>query len=212
MGIVTSTLKTLFPRGEAWRFPVKFRSVRDALSLQLDTVKVFLEEVITESNPGTAEDTLPEWYDQLNIRYDDTRSVRSLQERANQIYSAIGGQSKEYIEGQIQTAYPDAYIDEYNVPYTSMVGLGMVGLMQVGSYPVWYAGDMDGEFPVYSYFVRGEVDDIQDLLNIQNLLSRIAPATHHPVYQVTIRNQTETAEVGLAMAGLAQVGRTKEDI
>ncbi len=212
MGIMKQTFRSLFPHGHPWSLMGIFGSVIDALSLSLDRVRDFLADVKTESNPGMAVDTLQEWYSQLGIKYDSTQTLDTRQKRASQAYSSIGGQNKDYIEEQIQIAYPDVYLIEYETNPENMVGLGMVGLMQVSNYPSWLSfPPADGTYPVHYYRVAGEVDDISDLNGLKNLLSRIAPLTHEPVFEITIRNQSATGEVGLAMAGLAQVGRTKED-
>ncbi len=212
MAVMNKCFKTLFPKGQPWMFPTYFKAVRDALAMELDRVRDFLFEVIAESNPGTATETLQEWFEQLNIKYDSTQSIANLRKRASQVYSSIGGQTRAYIEAQVQKLYPDITIAEYEVYFDGMAGLGMAGLMMASSYPSWLSSPpTDGSYPVYYYRVDGEVDDISDLNNIKNLLDRIAPLTHEPVFSVTIRNQTATAEAGLAMAGLAQAGRTKED-
>lgn len=208
MGIMKSVLLGLFPKGHPWQFPERFKSVIVALSLSLDRVKIFLHGVLTEANPGTATDTLPEWYGELGLSYDSTKTLDTLRKRAQQVYSSTGGQNKDYIQDQIQIAYPDVTIEEYSTNPENMVGLGMVGDMQVQGYPLWLlVTPTDGSFPIYYYRVIGEVDDISDLYGLKNLLTRIAPLTHEPVFEITIKNQTSTSEVGLAMAGLAQVGR-----
>ena len=208
MGIMKSVLLGLFPKGHPWQFPEKFKSVIEALSLSLDRVKIFLRGILLEANPGTATDTLPEWYAELGLSYDETKILTTRQSRAKQVYSSTGGQNKDYIQGQIQISYPDVAIEEYFTNPENMVGLGMVGDMQVQGYPSWLSvTPTDGSSPVHYYRVIGEVDDISDLYGLKNLLNRIAPLTHEPVYEITIRNQTATSEVGLAMVGLAQVGR-----
>ncbi len=208
MGIMKSVLLGLFPKGHPWQFPEKFKSVIEALSLSLDRVKIFLRGILLEANPGTATDLLPEWYAELGLSYDETKTLTTRQSRAKQVYSSTGGQNKNYIQDQIQISYPDVVIEEYFTNPENMVGLAMVGDMQVQGYPSWLpVTPTDGSFPVHYYRVIGEVDDISDLYGLKNLLNRIAPLTHEPVYEITIRNQTATSEVGLAMVGLAQVGR-----
>lgn len=216
MGIMEKSLRSLFPPGWPWKLTGLFGDIVDALSLSLDRVRTFLFDIIAESNPGTAEDTLESWFEQLRLKYDATQTLDTLQSRARQAYGSIGGQDLDYLNDRIQTAYPDVEIIEYlvNVQEASsnMVGIGMVGQMMVQSYPSWLSTPpTDGSYPVYRFRVSGEVDDITDFNGLQNIIDRLKPATHVAEYEVTIRNQTATAEVGLAMVGLAQVGRTKED-
>ena len=211
MGIMRSTLRSLFPPGHPWQLFGNIGQLIDGLALSLERLRVFLMDVITESNPGTATDTLQQWYAQLGITYDQTQSTATLRKRAKQAFTAIGGQSKEYIEAVLQVAYPNITIEEFVSEPDNMVGYGMVGQMVVTGYPSWIpAGAMDGTYPVYYYRVTGEVNTAYDLKGIQNILNRVAPLTHIAVYSVTVLELSKTSEVGLGVVGLAEVGRGKE--
>lgn len=208
MDIIKKALRLLFPSGHAWTLTGTLGDMVDALAESFSRVRTFFRGVLTESLPGTADDTLPEWYEALGLTYDETLSLADRQARADQSYTSVGGQNKDYLEEQIQRAYPDVYLVEVDIVIANMVGIGMVGHMQTQSYPSWLTPPpTDGSFPVHYYQVKGEVDDAVDLKGLENLLSRIAPLTHEPVWQITIRNQTATSEAGLGMAGLAQAGR-----
>lgn len=209
MGLMTRVTRSLFPDGSPWTLSGTFGDVVDALALSLDRARDFLEGVETESNAGTAEDTLAEWYSQLGIPYDPTQDLDRRQAKARQAATAIGGQDLAYLNAQIQVAFPDVEIVKVNFQTTNMVGVGMVGLMQVQDYPSWYSGTTDGTYPYAYYRVTGEVDDTWDLNTVEGILTRIAPAEMEPVYAVTIRNLTPTAEVGLGMVGIMQVGRDR---
>jgi hypothetical protein len=169
--------------------------------------------IVTESLPGTADETLAQWYEQLGIKYDPKQTLEARRLRASQAWTALGGQSKDYIEGQVQRAYPDVEIQEIEYNPQNMVGLGQVGRMQVtDGYPAWLSSTpTDGSFASFDYRAVGEVDTNTDLQGLTNLLSRIEPATHKVTLDITIRQQSATAEVGLGMVGLAQVGRTKSN-
>lgn len=206
MGIAGKSFRSLLP--PSWRLGVDLRAVIEALGVSFDRMRTFLRGVLTESNPSTAVDTLPEWFDQLGIKYDDTQTLAIKQARAQQTYAALGGQSIGYLNGQLQIAYPDVYLEEVYVENENMVGIGMVGLMMVYDYPAWIAvPPTDGTYPNFYYRVLGEVDDTFDLNGIKNLLDRIMPAPYEPVFAVTIRNLTPTAQVGIGMVGLMMVGR-----
>lgn len=209
MGIVRKTLRNLLPTGHPWRLPGLFGDFVDALSLSLDRVKTFFDGVITESNPGSAEDTLSEWYAQLGIKYDPTQTLNKRQERARSAYTAIGGQSKDYIESQLQKAYPGVFLDEVNVNFSMQTGAGVAGVLVASDYPSWVpAGDLsDGDWHVFYYQVRGEIQTIKDLAGLNDLLDRIAPAYLEPVYNVDILSTTDTAQAGLATSGLARSGK-----
>jgi hypothetical protein len=206
VGIAGKSFRSLLP--PSWRLGVDLRAVIEALGLSFDRMRTLLRGVLTESNPSTAVDTLPEWYDQLGLIYDVTQTLAVRQARAKQAYSSLGGQSIGYLNEQLQIAYPDVYLEEIYVDNENMVGYGMVGLMMVYDYPTWITSPpTDGTYPNFYYRVLGEVDDTYDLNGIKNLLSRIMPAPYEPVFAVTIRNLTPTGQVGIGMVGLMMVGR-----
>jgi len=206
-----SALRSAFPRGLTWLLTGSLGNLIDALAESLERLRVFLMAVITEGNPGTADDTLQQWYAQLGISYDSTQDKSVLRRRARQAFTAIGGQSKEYIESILQVAYPNVTLEEYQSEPDNMVGYGVVGQMFVTSYPSWIpVGAQDGTYPVYYYRVTGEVSTAYDLTGVQNILERIAPLTHIAVYNVTVLELSKTSETGLAMVGLAEVGRGRE--
>ena len=208
MDMIKQALRLLFPPGHAWTLTGTLGDLVDALAESFARLRLFFRGILTESLPGTADDTLLEWYETLGLKYDPTQGLSARQARADQAYTSVGGQNKDYLEEQIQRAYPGVYLVEVEINIQNMVGIGMAGHMQAQGYPSWVAPPpTDGSFPVHHYQVVGEVDDAIDLKGLQNLLSRIAPLTHEPVFQITIRNQTSTSEVGLGMVGLAEAGR-----
>lgn len=206
MGIMTKTLKGLFPPD--WNLIKDLKAVIEALSLSLDRIAVFLNGIKTESNPSTAVDTLEEWFTQEGISYDPSLSVARRQELANQAYSNAGGQSPDYLNSQLQKAFPDVFLEEVYIDPVFMAGFGMAGLMMASSYPSWLTPTpADGSYPNFYYRVLGEVDYVSDLTRIQNLLDKIMPVPYEPVYAVTIRNLTPSAMAGLGMSGLMMAGR-----
>jgi hypothetical protein len=184
----------------------------DAIAASIQRARDAVAAIITESNPGTAETTLAEWYAMLGLRYDATLNLDTRQALARQAYISIGGQSLNALNSAIQVAFPDVQIEPVRIGTRYMAGVGMAGLMEATDYPLWYSGPTDGTYPIAYYRVTGEVNDAAERTALLNLLERIAPAEMEPeTGSLVIRNQTETAEAGLAMAGLAQAGRTKED-
>lgn len=206
MGIMTKALKSLFPTD--WFLLGDFKALIEALSLSFDRMREFLNGVLDESNPSTADDTLEEWHDQEGIPYDSTLSTAKQQTLVRQAYSNTGGQSLAYLTEQIQIAYPDVYLEEVLTDPEFMAGVGMAGQMMASSYPAWLTPvPTDGSSPVFYYRVLGEVDDTSDLERIQNLLDKIMPVPYEPYFSVTILNLTQTAQAGLGMAGYMMAGR-----
>jgi hypothetical protein len=193
-------------------FGVTVKALLDAIAASIESARVKIAATVTESNPGTADTTLAEWYAMLGLRYDATLTLATRQALARQAYISIGRQSLNALNDALQIAFPDVAIEPVQFDTEQMVGIGMVGQLQVQDYPSWYAGAVDGTYPLAFYRVTGAVNDAAERTALLNLLDRIAPAEMEPeTGSLTIRNQTETAEAGLAMVGLAQVGRTKED-
>jgi hypothetical protein len=206
MAIMQKVFKSLFP--PSWNLTRDLKAVIESLSLSMERVRVFYTGVLTESNPSTAVDTLPDWFDQEGISYDSTETLTRRQQLANQAYSTTGGQSIGYLNYQLQIAFPDVELQEVSISPVYQVGFGMVGLMVVTDYPSWIViPPTGGEYPNFYYRVIGEVDFVTDLERISNILSKIMPVPYEPVFAVTIRNLTPSGMVGLGMVGLMMVGR-----
>ena len=205
MVIGQKSLKGHLPRTQFGR---NISALFEALGFSVERLRLFLMEVIAESNPGTAVDTLPEWYQQSGIRYDSTLPLELRQARAKQAHTAVGGQSPGYLNDQIQIAYPDIKLQEVYINSAFMAGVGMAGVMMAMSYPSWLPSPLaDGEYPNFYYRVIGEVDYAYDLYSLKNLLDHIMPAPYEPVFAVTVRNLTPTSMAGIGMAGLMMAGR-----
>lgn len=212
MGLSNSVLRKLFPPGSPWALKGQFGNVVRAIASTFERSYEFAAAVVDESLPSTVEDTFERWFDRLGLKYDPTQSAETKRRRIKQTYTAVGGQDKAYIEELLQATYPNLTIEEPVFSTDEMVGLGMVGDMMVTDYALWIpASAEDGSYPVHYYRVVGEVESTYDLNGVQNILDRVAPAHLSPVFDVEILNATETSEVGIALTGLAEVGKTKDD-
>ncbi len=205
MGIANKSLKSLISK---LKVGVDLTALIDALGDSFGRLVTFFRGVLTESNPGTADDTLEEWYTQLEIAYDATKLTEELQNRAKQAHTSVGGSSIGYLNEQLQIAYPDVFLQEVFIDPEFQAGFGMAGLMMASNYPSWITSpSVTGEYPNFFYRVLGEVDNTFDLFGILNLLDHIMPAPYEPVLAVTIRNLTPTAMAGIGMSGLMMAGR-----
>lgn len=207
MGLMTRLMRDLMPA-----VGPKLAAVRDALGSSLELLREAIDGIRREANPGAATSTLPRWYATLGLRYDASLPLATRRAIARQAFSNIGGQSLGALNAAVQFAFPNVYLSRPVFTTEFMVGIGMVGLMEVTAYPTWYVGAEDGSYPVSYYLVAGEVASAAERSALLTLLDRIAPAHMESVIgSLVILDQTETSETGLAMVGLAQVGRTKED-
>ena len=193
-------------------FGPRFIALLDAIAGAIQTLYDYIAATIRESNPGTATETLRDWYTSLGLSYDPTLGLHTRRSLARQGYISIGGQSQLQLQDTLQIAFPDISIERVEFDVEQMVGVGMVGRLMTQDYPPWFGGVEDGTYPYAYYRVTGSLNDQQELTALLNLIDRIAPAEMEAVTgEIVVRNLTETSEVGLAMVGLAQVGRTKED-
>lgn len=208
MDIMKKVFKSLLPKGDPWKHPGYFKSLVEAVAQSFTTLRTFLKSVIAESNPSTANETIEEWFDMLGLYYDATQPLDNLRKRAKQAYTATGGSSKEYLEEQIQKAYPDVRVGEVFMPEAYVCGVAVTGLARTTDYPSWLPSPpTDGSTTSFYYLIRGTVETVQDLDDLTNLLQRIAPLTHTPVFLVEILQQQDSAQCGLAITGLAEVGK-----
>jgi hypothetical protein len=199
----------MFPGGHPWTFIKEFGAIIKGIGKSIGRAIQYVDQSKNEANPLMANDTLPDWYSALGIRYDETQTLVNRQRRASQVFTAIGGQSLDYVQSRVQVAFPDITLEEYKLPYTNMVGLGMVGQMQVTDYPGWIpAPSQDGTYPIYLYKVTGTVENVFQFLQLQDILVKIAPLRLEPVF-VDINFEFELGVVGLGQVGAMQVGRNQ---
>jgi len=85
----------------------KLRTLTWAIAASVETLYQTIRAIVTEANPGTAEDTLEQWYEMLGLRYDSTLRLATRQALARQGYVSIGGQSLADLNAAIQVAFPD---------------------------------------------------------------------------------------------------------
>lgn len=202
MALMTKSFRTALPD---FKVGETFGDILDALSLSLERVRVFLRGVMTESNPGTAEDTLPEWYAELGITYDSTLSLDARQKQARQKWTATGGQYLDFLNSQIQIAFPDVEIVKIVIDESDMCGTGETGDMECAGYPSWLTTiPTDGTEVTAYYYVTGDLDNDEDLTRLEGLLERIAPAEMEPVYSITVASETDTSQSGIAVCGYAE--------
>lgn len=197
----------LLPGGFAWRIFGDTKKVIQGMGTFFNRAKVYIEQGIRESQPINSVDELPNWFRALGLTYDPNQPLQSRQGRASQLFAAIGGQSKTYIESVIQQAFPQITIEPFTITYDSMAGRGMAGKMMATSYPSWVPLEyQDGTFPWFIFRVVGEVDGQTQFIQLQDIIARIAPARLLPVYQ-DIELFVDVMMAGVGEAGRGMAGR-----
>lgn len=178
--LIETAIRRLLPRGQAWKGRGTVGDVLDALALSIQRAKDFLADARFESMPGTAEDTLREWFFTYGIAWDKQQNTASRQKSALAAHTNAGGQSFDYITQQIQLEFPNVIITE-----TPRVPSG------------W-----DNEFTV-----SGDVLNSAAYYRLQGLIERIAPAHLEVVYDIRILSNLSVGRTGLAITGRAITGR-----
>ncbi len=153
MALIHRVLKLLFPSGHAWMLQGTLGDLISALAESFSRLRTFFRDVLTESLPGKAVETLAEWFKALGLIYDETQPLADRQAMADATYTSFGGQNFDYLNPQIQKEYPLIYLEEI-------------------------LGDAE---KIYYYFVRGQIDDLADYNRIADVLVRIAPRHLVPV-------------------------------
>ncbi|MDC7125788.1 MAG: DUF2313 domain-containing protein [Spirochaetales bacterium] len=174
MSVAKKSFKAHFPK---ITFGSNISALLDALGESFERLRVFLGNVLTESNPSTAVDTLQEWYEQLGIKYDSSQSTENLQKVVSANYSNINLPTPDYISEKITTTFPNITIEETENYKETQCGSAQCGSAYCGS-----------EKQFFYYIVSGSVDSEDQLSQLKALLKRIVPEHLVPIYNVTIED------------------------
>jgi len=136
-----------------------------------------------EAIPSTADDTIDQWIEMLGIVVDVDASLGTKRAIVADAMAAIGGQSLDYINGRIQSIFPDVYIDE------DEAGLGV------------------GPFTT-TYYVRGFYPFASDFIRLQAILDRTAPLHLQAFFDARSVYDGDVARCGIGAVGRAICGRT----
>lgn len=207
--MVINLLKSLFPKGSPWNLLGEFGKLITGIGTSINRVFLYANETLAESNPSTTTELLKNWFDALGLKNELNLSLEEKRRILNTNYIGTGGQSREYIQTQIQKVFPNITIEEYVFPVSFMIGYGVSGVLQVSNYPSWIPIQyQDGSYPVFLYKVSGTVDNVTQYLILQDLIKRYAPLTHIPIY-VNINFYSNTGMVGVGQVGISEVGRNQ---
>ena len=132
--------------------------------------------------PGTSVDLIDKHYKALGIQYQSNDTLARKQARAEQVATSIGGQSFEYVQGQLNIAYPNLTLIEF--------------FSDGGTYN-----------PKCTVKVNGELQTTTDTQRANDILRRTAPAFINFVFDITVADIDPNAEAGRAVSGLMQAGR-----
>lgn len=205
--MVLNLLKSLFPKGSSWNILGEFGKLINGIATSINRVYEYGYFTLQESSTLTTTDLIQNYFDAFGLENDPSLTINEKRKLLNSYYVGTGGQSKSYIQNQIQKVFPSITLEEYSLNPSSMIGLGMVGQLQTESYPSWIPLiNQDGTFPMYLYKVIGTVSSVKEYLILQDLLKRYAPLTHQPIF-VNIQFNYISGMVGVGQTGIMEVGR-----
>jgi len=201
--LLSKVIRSLLPRGLAWRLANWGQKLIDGLSAPFGRVHEFLRGVLKESDPSTAEDTIPEWYAMLGLPYDPTLQLKTHHLRLSTTNAAIGGQSLQYVQAQINKELPNITLREIRFNFDSMCGRAICGKALCDQ----NASTNGTTYTPHKYYIDGTVKSANELSRLQALVARIAPLHKDPIYNVSNLAAQNYAVCGLAVCGAAETGK-----
>jgi uncharacterized protein YmfQ (DUF2313 family) len=207
--VVINLLKSLFPKGSPWNLLGEFGKLITGIGTSINRVFLYANETLAESNPGTTTDLLQNWFDAFGLKNVANLTLSEKRKILNTYYIGTGGQSRDYLEMQVQKVFPNIYIEEFLLQPNSMTGLCKTGLAQVSNIPSWVPLIyQNNQYLIFLYKITGTVSNITQYLILQDLIKRYAPLTHQPIY-VNINFYINTGMVGVGQVGISEVGRNQ---
>lgn len=195
MGVASDMLRLLWPRGRAWD-QVPDSPLALALGDILDQARDTILQIVAESRPGTATDTLPEWHAALGQAYDLSRPVEEMRARLESVRLSVGGMTLGMLRIQMAREFPDVEINE--IPTTSEYGLMEYGVSIFGA--------VAGDYSPQMYEVLGTVADDYEATRVVAILAHYAPMHLIADVRLTIEGLTGIAEMGVGRYGLMEYG------
>lgn len=189
MGVAWDSLKSIWTLGRLIPDEPFVGGISDAV-MDLQTSASTL---LTESWPGTAVDTLPQWHTTLGVAYDSSVTIADQQTRLAAMMTARGSMAIGLLQAQIQKEFPDVTVVETFID--SQAGEDECG--------VSVCGDTTGLIDWTSYTLDGDVPDDSAGPRLTAILARYAPAHMSPVSDLVVLSTEETSESGADECGLA---------
>lgn len=115
MALILRALQLMFPRGHAWLLPGDAGKLIEALSQSFERLRVLYHNAPAESIPRLCDVMSQEWSDTLGQHYYPNEPLESRRIQLDMLYTALGGQSKDYLMEQIERAYPNVFLVENSI-------------------------------------------------------------------------------------------------
>lgn len=196
-GLIHTALRRLLPGGMAWRMTGASSNMLDGLADSLARPMAFLRNVQIEALPSTAEATIDEWLALLGVVVQPGATLGDKRKIASAAFTAIGGQSKDYINAKIREVFPNVTIDEPISGESGESGLGECGAATC---------DGGGGFGLF-YYVRGFYRFAREYFTLAAMLVRLAPTHLSAIFEVRSTIDGDVARCGIGSTGRAYCGR-----
>ena len=197
MGIMQNALRSLFPRGSAWRLLGNIGNLIDGLADSLEREHAFTRAILSESRPGAAVAMLAEWHAALGLHYDPTQTVAFLQRMLLAVHTARGGVGLTDLNYQVHKELTGVNFSEIAYGGTSSIaGESECGADECNS--IIAGADAN---PVY-YLVSGTVQDDTEAARVISVIGRYAPLHLMPISSLVILSASGTSECGLDTCGI----------
>lgn len=196
MGVVLEALTSLWTRGRLKANDATVGAMADAV----EDLKASGRTVITESWPGTAVDTLPQWHDTLGVAYDPSRAVADQQTTLAAMMTAQGGVAILKFQNQIQKEFPLVTVEESTIT-------GETGAAECG---VAVCGLSEDVVSFSTYRLVGSIPTDADTGRLTAIVRRYGPAHMIPTSALTLDEDDASSECGAAVSGVSFCGGVAE--
>jgi len=199
MGIILNSLRSLLPKGRALWLKNQGSQVLDGLSAPIETLKIQMRDVIDESWPGTAIETLPEWHTTMGVQYNPSaRTIAEQQIMLSAMETGQGGNTLAKLQAQFDKEFGGRIVvsEAYVIGITgdAKCGLARCGL---GSNIVYSIG----------YNITGTILSLTEASRIAEIIARYGPAHLTPNSLLSDPSAVVIGITGIGRTGLARTGR-----
>lgn len=199
MGVIAKSLRSLLPKGRALWLRDNGQKVIEGIAEPIESLKVVSRDVIDESWPGTAVETLPQWHSTFGINYDQTaRTIAEQQMMLEAMETSQGGNTLALLQEQFDKEFggrivvSEAYV--IGITGSARCGIGRCGLAENIVYQL-------------GYNITGTILSVAESFRIEAIIARYGPAHLTPNSLLTDPSAIEIGISGIGRTGLARTGR-----
>ena len=179
-------LRLLLPSGLPWRARGGWAALLDGLSASLGRVRMYLRGAVSESIPGRANESIPEWAEELGVAYAPNTNREVMKQRIRAANAAVGGQSLEYLQRQLTIEFPRA-----DNPDVSRVLIEETGPLSIR--------------------INGDVETVDQYARLVGIVGRIFPVHVARTLNVIALSGSSVGRCGVGVCGVMRCGNDQED-